>query len=209
MTTSTTTNVVLPSPDGFAVVVDVSDMTLAELDAESSEESVEDMLNRARYLLAVTALTVYTRVSNGEKSGTIIPDLAPMPNTKTPRPRQYVSRLALIGEAVSHGVTDTLAFRTAMRGMKVTDVRALINEHVDDDGTVDEADLIAAMTTPAKAEQSEKTEQEAFANRIKSASQTIAKAASQFGADDADVVITDEIRAMLAVISDSVATLTA
>lgn len=183
--------------------------TLNEVERDGSEHAETTVLARVNYALAVSSLTIYNRTQAGETGDSIAQELTD-PATGKVRNKNYVSRLALIGYAVSHGVTDVRSFRTAMRGMKVGDVRAAIAEHVNDDGIIeDDAELIDAMTAPAKGEKVEKTEQEAFANRIKSASQTLSKAASQYGADDADVIITDEIRAMLAVISESVATLTA
>lgn len=198
----------LSVPAHIDPVVDVSGMSLADCDAQSSESAVESILARANYILAVAGLTVYNRVSGGESSADIIPDLARDETTGKQRNRQYVSRLSLIGYAVSHGVTDAIAFRTAMGGKKVDDVKALINEHIDDEG-LDETGLIDSLTTEPKTPKPERTEQESFHNRIKSATQTFGAAVAQFTAEGAEVELTEELRAMLAVITEGVATLTA
>jgi hypothetical protein len=183
--------------------------TLNEVERDGSEHAEASVLARVNYALAVSSLTIYNRTQAGETGDSIAQELTD-PDTGKARNKNYVSRLALIGYAVSHGVTDVRAFRTAMRGMKVGDVRAVIGEHVNDDGIIeDDAELISAMTAEPKAEKAEKTPQESFDNRIKSASQTLAAAVSQFTADDADLIISDEVRAMLAVIASGVATLTA
>lgn len=192
----------IPAPADYVLPA-----TLSEVERDGSEYAEATVLERINYALAVSALTIYNRTQAGETGDSIAQELIDPATGKT-RNKNYVSRLALIGYAVSHGVTDVRSFRTAMRGKKVGDVRDAVNEHVGDDG-IDEAGLIDTLTSEPKADKPERTEQESFHNRIKSATQTFGAAVAQFSAEDAEVELTDELRAMLAVITEGIATLTA
>lgn len=201
----TTLSVVVPqgidAPEDFLLT-----SVPAELggDLYKWEKAASSAVLTASYLLSVTALSVHkARVAQVDQTECIKGfDLrGPKGN---PMKKQDVTRLDILGLAVSHGVTDVQSVRGGInhamnkRGKGADVVRAIIRNWA-----VDEKRTDAGLVKTLRAGE-DKSIQEVFEAALKAAANSTGRAADCEG-----VTMTDDCLAYLEAITASVSTLTA
>lgn len=200
----TTLSIVVPqgidAPEGYALPT-----APAELggDLAKWEKAASVAILTASYVLSVTALSVYkarqsmTQTDVIKGFGLVGPKGNPLKGTD-------VTRLDILGLALSHGVTDVQSVRGGInhamnkRGKGADVVRAIIRNWAVDENRTDSG-LIKVLRAGE-----DKTLQEVFEAALKAAANSTGRAADCEG-----VTMTDDCLAYLEAITASVSTLTA
>ena len=189
----------IDTPEGYSLPDSASGLGT---DLHKWEKAVETALATTNYLRGVTALSVYQARAAGVSQDTCIKGFGLKTNNGNVASRTDVSRLDVLGLAVSHGVTEFSRVKTALdqaeKAGKGVDVRRAIirNWAVDENRT--DAGLIKALTAGQ-----DKTLQQLFEQAIKSAARNIGRASDLDG-----VTITDEVATNLEAIRSSMELMT-
>jgi hypothetical protein len=201
----TTLTIVVPqgidAPEGYALPSAPAELGV---DLYKWEQAASVAVLTASYVLSVTALSTYKARSAGTDQATVIKGFDLRGPKGKAMSKQDVSRLDILGLAVSHGVTDVQSVRSAInyalnkRGKGMDVVRAIIRNWA-----VDEKRSDSGLVKVLRAGE-DKTIQEVFEAALKAAANSTGRAADCEG-----VTMTDDCLAFLEAITASVSTLTA
>lgn len=199
----TTLSIVVPqgidAPEGFLLTDTPSELGG---DLYKWEQAASSAVLTASYLLSVTALSVHKARAAGTDQTTVIKGFDLRGPKGKAMSKQDVSRLDILGLAVSHGVTDVQSVRSAInyalnkRGKGMDVVRAIIRNWA-----VDEKRSDSGLIKTLRAGE-DKSLQEMFEQAIKSAASNMGRASDIDG-----VVITDDVATHLEAIRSSMETL--
>lgn len=200
-----TLSIVVPqgidAPEGYALPSAPAELGV---DLAKWEKAATAAVLTASYVLSVTALSVYKARAASISQADVIKGFGLVGPKGNALKGTDVTRLDILGLALSHGVTDVQSVRSAMnhamnkRGKGADVVRAIIRNWAVDENRTDPG-LVKVLRAGE-----DKTIQEVFEAALKAAANSTGRAADCEG-----VTMTDDCLAYLEAITASVSTLTA
>jgi hypothetical protein len=195
-----TLSIVVPqgidAPEGY--VLNTANPVELGADLYKWEQAAQAAALTASYVLSVTALSVHKARATGVAQPAIIEGFGLLGPKGKAMSKQDVSRLDILGLAVSHGVTDTMSVRAAInyainkRSKAMDVVRAIIRAWAADEKRTDSG-LIKSLRAGE-----DKSLQEMFEAALKSAANNAGKATEMEG-----ITITEDALAYITALMES------